>query len=212
MRELLLEKLNWRYATKIFDPNKKVSDEDFEVLLEALRLSPSSFGLQPWKFVVVKNQAIRESLIEHSWGQRQVADASHLIVLCCPKSVDESTVDKYIEFTAESRGIDASTLSGFADMMKGFLSRMNENQKSNWMKDQAYIALGNLMTCAAMIGIDACPMEGFSAPDYDKIIGLDQMDLTSVVLCPVGYRSSEDKYADYPKVRYPSEDVILEIA
>jgi nitroreductase len=207
----IIESLNWRYATKVFDPSKKVSDSDFEQILEALRLSPSSFGMQPWKFVVVNDPAIRESLVPHSWGQRQVADACRLLVLCRPLSITDADVDRFIQFTADERGIDASTLEGFGGMIKGFLGRMSDQQKAQWMKDQVYIALGNLMTTTAVMGIDACPMEGFVPQEYDRILNLADKGLTSVVACPVGYRSAEDKYAEFAKIRYPMDEIVIEI-
>ena len=212
MNTTLLEKLNWRYATKVFDPSKKVSDADFEILLESLRLTPSSFGIQPWKFVVVKNLEIREQLVSHSWDQRQVADASHLIVLCRLNQMTEKTVDEYMEYTAETRGVDVSELKGFSDMLKGFVNKMDAEQLSQWMENQVYIALGNLMTSASVLDIDACPIEGFSSTEYDRVLGLEEFGLNSVVLCPVGYRGENDKYAENPKVRFLSEEVILEIS
>ena len=155
----LLESLQWRYATKQFDPSKKISDNDLHQLTEALRLSPSSFGLQPWKFLIVTDPSIREQLVSHSRGQRQVADASHLIVLCARDTVDEAYIESYIADMVQTRGIQASMLDGYKNMMIGF----SQNHTSDSIKirtdKQVYIAQGVLLVATAMMQIDACPME-----------------------------------------------------
>lgn len=205
----IIEDLNWRYATKTFDSNQKISKEDFQILLESLRLSPSSFGLQPWKFVIVENTDLRTELLGQSWNQKQVTDASHLIVLCRINKIDDEFVDRFVEDIVNTRGGSLEDNKGYSDMMKGFLSRMDQAQKATWASMQVYIALGQLMTTAAHMRIDACPMEGFSAEGYDKILGLSDKGLTAVVVCPVGYRSNEDKYATAAKVRYNLDDLII---
>lgn len=205
----ILEDLNWRYATKEFDAARPVSPEDLETLLDALILSPSSFGLQPWKFVVVENQELKDQLLPHSWHQKQVVQAGHVIVLCRPKTFGADDVAHFIKSTATARSQDPETLSGYQEMMSGFLARMNEDQVADWMKNQIYIALGNLMTVAATMRIDACPMEGFIAQEYDKVLGLSEKGLTSVVVCPVGYRAASDKYGELAKVRYAKEDLVV---
>lgn len=207
----VIEDLNWRYATKVFDKEKKVSESDFSALLESLRLSPSSFGLQPWKFVVVENTEKRSELLGQSWNQGQVTDASHLIVLCRVNNIDDKFVENFVEDMIKTRGGSKDDLKGYEDMMKGFLSKMDEAQKAHWASLQVYIALGQLMTTAAHLKIDTCPMEGFSAEGYDKILGLSEKGLTAVVVCPVGYRHESDKYAGLAKVRYPLEDLILKL-
>lgn len=207
----LIDDLNWRYATKEFDSSKKISNSDFNVLAESLRLSPSSFGLQPWKFVLVENEQIRQSLVGHSWNQKQVVDASHLFVLARVNDLGDSLVDNYLEDMIKTRGGSREDLKGFEDMMKGFLANMNDDQKSHWANLQIYIALGQLMTTAAHMRIDACPMEGFSKAEYDKILGLQEKGLSSVVVCPVGYRKESDKYATAPKVRFPMDELLVRI-
>ncbi|BDD10586.1 NAD(P)H-dependent oxidoreductase [Fulvitalea axinellae] len=207
----LIEKLNWRYAVKKFDAEKKLSDEQVETLLEALRLTPSSFGLQAWKFVVVKNPEIRQSLVEHSWNQQQVADASHLIVLCRQSTIDAGDVDRFIAEIAETRNLPVEALGEYSEMMKGFVGNFDEATASAWMTKQLYIALGNLLTSAAVLGIDACPMEGFNPVAYDEILGLEEKGLNSVLVVPVGYRAEDDAYAGLKKVRRATEDVIIEI-
>jgi len=204
----IIEDLKWRYATKEFDTTKKVSDENMDILLDSLRLTPSSFGLQPWKFVVVRNEELRGKLVEASWGQKQVAEASHLIILCSPLDISEKDVDAYVDSVANERSVDRETLVGFRDMMVGFISRKDEKQRKEWMKNQLYIALGNLMTTCASLRIDACPMEGFLPSKYNEILGLKEKGLRPVLVCPVGYRSADDKYADIAKVRYTQEEVV----
>ena len=207
----LLTHLKWRYAVKKFDPNRKVSPEDWAVLEESLILSPSSFGLQPWKFFVVKTPELREKLVECSWGQKQVVDASHLIVLGMKTDVDDAYVDKYIDLTASLRQIEAADLAPFAKVIKGFLGRMTPADIKVWAKLQVYIALGQLMTSAAHLGIDACPMEGFMPEKYDEVLGLTAKGFSAGVVCPVGYRDETDPYASYPKVRFGRDEMVEEL-
>ena len=207
----ILESLNWRYATKQFDEQKKLSQEQLETLHEVLRLTPSSFGLQPWKFVLVASPEKRAALLAHSWGQQQVVQASHLYVLCRPEKITESMVDHYISHTASEKGISSESLEPFSKVIKQFLDRMSEEQKGAWMKNQVYLALSNLLTACATLRIDACPMEGFIPEQYSEVLGLSSMGLFPEVVCPVGFRSAGDKYAQAPKVRYPLDQVIVEI-
>lgn len=207
----IIEDLKWRYATKEFDASKKISPANFDILLEALTLSASSFGLQPWKFIVVENTALREKLLPHSWNQKQVIDASHLIVFTKPNKFDAADITKYIKATAETRKQNETDLEGYKGMMNGFIAKMSEAELDVWKIKQIYIALGNLLTVAANLKIDACPMEGFTPSEYDNILGLEKLGLSSVVVCPVGYRSSEDKYSTLEKIRYAKEDLIVRI-
>lgn len=207
----LLLKMNWRYATKIFDADKKISDEDFFTLTEILRLSPSSFGLQPWKFLIIENKKIREELVVHSWGQRQVADASHLIVLCRKTNLDEKFIEAHLENISKIRKVDITSLNPYKERIGGFIKNLTPDQMSNWANKQLYIALGTLLTSAAEMKIDACPIEGFIAKEYDRILELHNFGLTASVVCPLGYRAQNDKYASAPKVRYPREDVFIKI-
>lgn len=211
MAHKLIEDLNWRYACKEFDKSKKISDSDFETLLESLRLTASSFGMQLWNFVVVKNNELREKLVEKSWGQKQVADASHLIVLCIKTDATESDVDAYIEDIVKTRGVEKETLAGFKNMLMGFISKKSLEQKHSWMKDQVYIALGTLLTVCASMRIDSCPMEGISPKGFDEVLNLEEKGLKAVLACPVGYRSENDKYSKIAKVRFSKERVITVI-
>ncbi|MDA8791843.1 NAD(P)H-dependent oxidoreductase [Bacteriovoracaceae bacterium] len=207
----IIDDLSWRYATKEFDSEKKLSNEQLNSLLESLRLSASSFGLQPWKFVVVDKQEQKEKLLAHSWNQRQVVDASHVIVLCRPTKFGEEDVIKFVKCTAEMRNQEIESLEGFKKVMVGFLSRMDEASINAWMKNQIYIALGSLLTVAAHLKIDACPMEGFIAPKYDEVLGLADHGLSSVVVCPVGFRNDKDKYASLAKIRYTQDETVLKL-
>lgn len=208
----LLDGLNWRYATKQFDTSKKISAADWETLEESLHLSPSSGGLQPWKFVVITDPAVREKLVPASFGQPQVKDASHLVVFAAKKNFGVAEVDAHIARTAEVRGIPADALAPFRDMLVGGIVQAKDDvSREAWAGRQATIALGVLLTSAALLGIDACPMEGFIPAQYDEILGLDKLGLTSVAICTLGYRSAEDAYAALPKVRFAKEDVFIRI-
>ena len=207
--EQVLEQLNWRYATKKFDPNKKIPEAVWKVLEQSLVLAPSSFGLQPWKFIVVRNPQIREQLVEHSWGQKQVVEASHLVVLAIKKDLNESDVDRYVQRMSDVQQVPLENLQKFANVVKGFMKQPPYPLDINaWSTRQTYIALGQYMTCAAMLGIDTCPMEGFIPDKYDEVLGLPAQGYKTVVVCPAGYRADDDKYATNPKVRYPTEDVV----
>ena len=207
----LLETLEQRYATKGFDPAKKISDEDAQALFQSLVLTPSSFGLQPWKFISITDQATKDALVEHSWGQQQVVDCSHMIVLCAKKETTPEDIEAWLMRLAEVRNVSRESLDGYAAMMQGFFSHMTTEQQLSWAKNQVYIALGQLMTAAALIGIDACPMEGIAPPEYDRILKLEGTDYATVVACPIGYRSADDKYAEAPKVRFPNEQILQSI-
>ncbi len=206
-----IEKLNWRYATKQFDQTKKIESDIWQKVEESLLLTPSSFGLQPWKFIVITDDAVKKSLLPHSWNQPQVTDCSHLVVLAARSPISELEVEEFIKFTATTRGANLETLDAYKGMMLGFLSRMDDDTRTAWAKNQVYIALGQLMTTAAAIGLDACPMEGIVPAEYDKILQLKEQGYTTVVACPMGYRSAEDKYPELAKVRYDGNKLIEHI-
>ena len=208
----LLEALNWRYATKTFDPARKIPAATWKTLEETLVLSPSSFGLQPYRFLVVENPATRDALLPHSWNQRQIVDASHLVVFAARTAMTEAEVDRFLDRVVEVRGIPREALEGYRGMMYGsLLSPGTESRIPHWAALQAYIALGNLMTSSALVGVDTCPIEGFSPAEYDALLSLPEQGYASVVCCALGYRSAEDKYATTPKVRMPSTDLIKTI-
>ena len=207
----LLEQLNWRYATKRFDPTRKISPEDWSTLEEALVLSSSSGGLQPWKFIDVADPAIREKLVPASSGQPQVKEASHLVVFTIVTDFSEAEVDAHLERTAELRGSGVESLSGFREMLVGVINAMDPAARQAWAAKQAFLALGNLLTSAALLGIDACPMGGFVPEQYDAILGLKSKGLAAVVICTLGYRSAADHYANLPKVRFAKSDLFIRI-
>ncbi len=205
----LLEKLNWRYATKIFDKNKKISKENWEILIQSLVLSPSSYGLQPWKFIVVENQELREKLKPVSWGQSQVTDASHFVVFTTLKEIKSSFVDEYISRISEVRGQTKESLVGFENMMKkNIVEGMDKDYVFHWNQRQAYIAMGFLLETAALLEIDTVPMEGIDPKAYDSILGLSDSDYGTVAAVALGYRDPSDKYAEVKKVRFSKDQMI----
>lgn len=214
----IIESLEWRYATKKFDTTKKLTPTQLDMLLTAARLSPSSFGLQPWKFVVVTDTAVRAKLREAAWGQPQITDASALIVFCIRKNIDDALVDAYMQSIAMTRNVPLETLKGFADSIKGSIksrgtpgTEVAKDSAREWSTRQVYIALGVLLTTAAHLDIDACPMEGFNPKKFDDILGLAALGLESRVLAAVGFRSADDKSASMKKVRFLKEEVVVEV-
>ncbi|MEI6850128.1 MAG: NAD(P)H-dependent oxidoreductase [archaeon] len=203
--ENLKEVLNWRYATKSFDAKKKIPAKDFDELLESLRLAPSSFGLQPYKFVVVKDMKLRESIKNAAWGQSQVTDASNLIVLCARKDLSVEYINDFVAEVANTRGVSVESLKGLHDMLLRSVKSRNKEQIHEWNKRQAYITLGFVLLSAASKKIDACPMEGFDAKKVDEILNLTDTEYGSVAFCALGYRAKEDKYASAKKVRFAKE-------
>ena len=204
----LIDALQWRYATKSFDPAKKLSAELISSLIESLHLSPSSFGLQPWKFIVVENPGLREELRNHSWGQAQVTDASHFIVLAVKEKIDATDVQEWIECLAKTQSTALEKLAPLQGMIMQFVTAMSDDQLLQWSTRQVYIALGQLMTSAAVLGVDSCPMEGMSPEGYDRTLSLKNTGYRTVVACSLGYRSESDKYANAAKARFPLEQVV----
>ena len=205
----LLDSLRWRYATKKFDPTRKISAADWATLEEALVLSPSAFGIQPWKFIVITDQATKEALVPHSWGQRQVADCSHLVVFAYKKEMEIGYIDRYLQRIVDVRGVAMEALAGYRKMMVGTLvDGVKYEQVASWNRRQAYIALGNFMTCAALLGIDTCPMEGLLPEKYDEILGLPERGFMTGAACPAGYRAADDAYAALAKVRFEKKDLV----
>jgi len=197
--------LNWRYATKKFDPSKKISKQEFAHLQEVLRFSPSSFGLQPWKFVIVQDPALRKELRAHAWDQPQVTDADALIVFCVLKTMDENYVKNYVARIAQVRDVTKESLSSYEKMMVSMLEGKHPEMISHWMKHQVYIALGVFLNECAHLKIDACPMEGFEKKEFDRILKLHKEGLEPVVLCAVGYRALDDHHAGLKKVRFDKD-------
>ncbi|HEY5078684.1 MAG TPA: NAD(P)H-dependent oxidoreductase [Opitutaceae bacterium] len=206
----LTEALHWRYATKKFDPSRKIPAATWAALEQSLVLAPSSYGLQPWKFVVVEAPAVKEKLSAAAHGQRQPADCSHFVVFCGRKGLDAGDVDRYVHRIAEVRGVPAEGLKHFGDLMKGSAEHARKaGTLDAWVSHQVYIALGMFMTSAALLGVDACPMEGIQAPKFDEILGLSALGYGALCACAAGYRAADDKNGKMPKVRFQAQDVIL---
>ena len=207
--DALLAALRWRYAVKRFDPARKIEPATWRALEEALVLTPSSYGLQPWKFVVVEDPATRERLLPLSFNQRQVVDASHLVVFCIRKALTPDDVQRHVVRTAEVRGVPPESLAKFGAMMvRDMVHGPRSLHVNDWAANQLFIALGNFMTAAALLGVDTCPMEGFEPAKYDDFLGLSARGLAATVCCAAGYRGADDKYATLPKVRFEAKDVI----
>ena len=207
----ILEHRTWRYATKKFDGTKKISEKDLETLLEATRLSASSYGLQPYHVFVVTDPEIREKLKPVSWGQSQITDASHLIVFANVTDFGEELVDTYVQNASTTRNVPAESLKGYADFMKSKLLELPAETKNNWTTKQAYIAFSNMMQAAAELKIDTCPMEGFEHEAYNEILGLTEKDLNAAVVLAIGYRSEEDGTQHLAKVRKSREELFTHI-
>jgi nitroreductase len=208
----LTDALQWRYAVKKFDAAKKIPASTWATLEDSLVLAPSSFGVQPWKFIVVENAELRVKLVPASWGQAQVADASHLVVFALKQDVGEEHIDRYMARIAEVRGTTVEALAPFKKVIMGsFAGARAKGFLDTWQSRQVYIALGQFMTAAALLGIDTCPMEGIEPSQYDEMLGLTGSGYTTLCACPTGYRAADDKYAATPKVRFPSDEVITHL-
>lgn len=205
----LLAAQQWRYATKQFDASKQIPADQWAALEQALVLTPSSFGLQPWRFVTVADPATRARLREHSWGQAQVTDASHLVVFAARDQLNGADIRHFIERMATVRGTTVEALKGYHDVMAGALLARAPEALRDWADRQAYLAFGNLMTSAALLGLDTCPLEGLDPAKYDEILGLPALGYHTLAACAVGYRAAADKYATAPKVRFPADEVFI---
>lgn len=210
--DALVEQLKWRYAVKQFDPSRKIQAEQWQALESALVLSPSSFGLQPWRFIVVNDPAVRERLRVASWNQAQVVEASHLVVFTIKKDLNTADVERFVRRIAQVRGVSAESLSHYKQMMLDFVAQAGKGLDINaWSAQQLYIAMGVFMTTAAVLGIDTCPMEGIEPAAYDKILGLNSQGYHTLAAAAAGYRAADDKAARLAKVRYEADEVITRV-
>lgn len=208
----VVEALEWRYATRKFDPAKKIAPDVWAALQRALLLSPSSIGLQPWKFYVITDPAVKQQLWPAAWKQVQVIDCSHFVVFTVHRDLDAAHVDRHVARMAEVRGGTVEALAGFRKMAVGNLDKARaEGRLLTWQAHQIYIALGQFMAAAAAMGVDTCPMEGFEPEKFDEILGLPATDYTSVVACAAGYRMPDDRYGAMKKVRFKPEDVFVRL-
>lgn len=204
-----IEALNWRYATKQFDPSKKVSNADLETILSSGNLAATSYGLQPFKFVVVSDQKTKDDLVPFSYNQPQVSQASHAIVLAARTDIDEAFIRTMTRLAEKIRDLPQGQLDGYAKQMIGSIMSMSEEQRLHWAQKQIYIALGNMMAVCAVLKVDSCPMEGFVPAQYDRLLNLAQQNLTATVVLPVGYRSKDDEQQHLAKVRHSIEEIVI---
>jgi nitroreductase len=204
-----IENQNWRYATKKFDTSKKIKKEDLEFLLQAIQLSTSSYGLQPYKILIVENPETRQQLLPFSWNQQQIVDASHVLVFASQTKISEEDIDTFFENTSQIRHIPIETMKGYSDFMKSKLLKLSDEETGIWTAKQSYLALANLINAAAELKIDVTPMEGFSAPEYNKILNLDNLNLTATLVAPIGYRHQDDATQHLKKVRKPIKDLFI---
>lgn len=206
-----INQLKWRYATKKFDASKVLSEEKLDVLKQAFNLTATSFGLQTVQLVIIKDKAKREALVKHAYNQKQVLDASHLLVICIQNDILDTHIDDHFNNVKETRATPDEVLEPFRNDLKKMMTSKSIEERQQWSVKQAYIVLGNLMTVCAMENIDACPMEGFIPSAFDDALGLETKNLKSVLLLPVGYRANDDVFAGFKKVRKPINDAVIEM-
>ena len=204
-----LENQNWRYATKKFDPSKKIADKDLVILKEAIRLSSSSYGLQPYKIIIVENPDLREQLKPAAWGQSQIVDASHIIVFANELNYGESGIDDYFKNVSQTREVPVESMQGYIDFMKASITALSDNDRNIWSAKQTYLALGNLMNAAAELRIDVTPMEGFVPEKVNEILGLNELGLNATLIATLGYRHKEDATQYFKKVRKSNEELFI---
>jgi nitroreductase len=204
-----LDHQNWRYATKKFDATKKISTEDLNTLKEAIRLSSSSYGLQPYKVIIVENPELRAKIQPVAWGQSQIVDASHLIVFANRTTINDTEIDAFFENISKTREIPLEALSGYQGFMKGKINELSEDAQNIWNSKQTYLALGNLLNAAAELKIDVTPMEGFVPAQVNEILGLNALGLNASLIATVGYRHTEDATQHLKKVRKSNEELFI---
>lgn len=208
----IINSLEWRYATKKFDPSKILSNQQVETLKKAFNLTPTSFGLQPLKMIVICNKELQEKFVEHSYFQRQVADASHLLVLCIKNDTTPKDINTYFDKEKEARGVEEDVISDFRKQLLDMYKNMSIEEKQQSAIYQTYIALGNLMTVCAIEKIDSCPMEGFVPSKIDELLNLSAKNLKSVLMLPVGFRAEDDVMNGMKKVRKQLNETVIEIS
>lgn len=207
----IIDSLKWRYATKKFDTEKYVSDDKLAILKEAFTLTATSYGLQPVKLVIVSNKELQKELVSHSYNQEQVAQASHLLVICIENIVDEAYIRAHFENEKSIRGTNDTVLDSFRSYLIESFSTKKSSEIKEWATKQAYITLGNLLTVCALEKIDSCPMEGFFPEKYDELLNLNNKGLSSVLVLPIGYRAKTDMFSKFKKVRKSVESNVITI-
>jgi hypothetical protein len=206
-----IKALQWRYATKKFNPEKILSSEKIDILKEAFNLTATSYGLQPLKMVVVRNKELQEKLKSASWNQQQLNTASHVLVICIEKKVDKDFIEQYFKRVKHLRETPDEVLEPFKKSLLDSFESKAEEEVHAWALNQAYLSLGTLLTVCATEEIDACPMEGFEPDKYDELLNLEAHNLKSVLALPVGYRAEDDMFSEFKKVRRPLDEVIIEM-
>lgn len=206
----VIEALKWRYATKKFDNTRILSPSKLKVIKEAFNLTATSFGLQPLKLAIIEDKETQEKLVGLSMNQRQVADASHVLVFCIEKKVDQTYIEEYFDRVKEIRNTPEEVIKPFKEYLCGHFETTTQEDNHLWAAKQAYLAMGNLLTVCALEEIDACPMEGFSPEGYDDLLGLSSRGLQAVLVMPIGYRAQDDMFASMKKVRKPLQNTIIE--
>ena len=201
----------WRYATKKFDATKKVSDQDLETLKKAISLTATSYGLEPYKILIVENPETRQKLQAASWNQSQVTEASHLLVFANIVNFGNEQMDTYFDNLTKTRQIPTEAVQGYSDFMKSNINAKSSEDKNIWTAKQAYLAMNNLINACAELKIDATPMEGFSPEQYNQILELDKLGLNAVLVTPIGYRSTEDQTQFAAKVRKPYSELFINL-
>ncbi|RED49560.1 NAD(P)H-dependent oxidoreductase [Seonamhaeicola aphaedonensis] len=207
----VINRLKWRYATKKFNTTKKLSAQKLNILKEAFNLTATSYGLQTIKMLVIKDKDLRASLVVDAYNQKQVSDASHLLVICIQEKIVDNDINKFFKNIKDIRSTSDDILDPYRLNLIKMLAGMSKEEQQQWSKNQAYIALGNLMTVCAIEGIDSCPMEGFKPQNFDEKLNLKEKELKSVLLLPVGYRAEDDMFSSFKKVRMNIEESVLEI-
>ena len=209
MNKQLIEALEWRYAYKKFDADERISDTDLNTILDSIQLTPSSYGLQPIKVLLIETKELREQIKPIAWNQAQVVDASNLLVFCHYTALSESYVDQHVSLMANTRNLPIEKLQGFGTHVKASIASMNADHVNQWTAKQTYIALGQVLLSCALLQIDATPMEGFDRKALDELLDLSKDGLSASLLCPIGYRHAEDPYIALKKVR-KTRDALFE--
>ncbi|SHF72217.1 Nitroreductase [Flavobacterium segetis] len=204
-----IENQNWRYATKKFDASKKIAAEDITILKEAIRLSSSSYGLQPYRVIIVENPELRAQLQPAAWGQSQIKDASHIIIFANEINFGEEGIDNYFKNVSETRNATLDNMKGYIEFLKKTITALTPDERNNWSAKQTYLALGNLLNAAADLKIDLTPMEGFVPEQVNEILGLNQLGLNATLIATLGYRHEEDATQHLKKVRKSNEELFI---
>lgn len=203
-----IEALNWRYATKSFDTTKKVSQSDLDEIIECFRLTPSSFGLEPWKLIVIENDELKNELVNYSYNQKQVGESSHLLVFTIRTDLDDNFIDEHLDNNTKITGATRESLIGYENVMKSYFSAMDQEAKEKWAREQVFISLWIVLTFLAQKWIDSCAIWWFNSSKYDELLWLSEKKLKSVVVLPIGYRNIDDKYSKSPKVRFEKTKIV----